>query len=432
MKLKYINKMITAFLLSSTFTFAQEIKPLNVGDKVPDIFLKKMLNHKSNSGKLSDFKGKAIIIDQWFIACAPCVGSMRHLDSIQEKFGKDLIVLPVTFEKQQSVEKFWSQNIIVKGLKFTQVVEDTVIRKHFPAVNFPHQVWIDKNQIVVAITDGSNTTEAAIKRFLNGEKLKIDQKVDEMDANIRYATEPDIFIRYEENKHKLLFYSYFSTFRNELSGMGRSTLDTVSRKVRITVNNFPICDLYNFAYTNNSWDSYHRPTRFIRLDSNKNKSFTDSRADSIYQFCYDLIYRDSTLGNFGKIMISDLDRFFNLRSSEKMKNIDCYIISPNGNGSKYQNKLLSERERFHTISFNQAKRVISNDQFTWMLSRIINDSSPNLIIFELGKSKRINFDIAWNLQDLELMNQDLAKYDLKIEKGVRERKVIVLENAHYR
>src|SRR3977135_207668 len=63
----------------SSITASPKIKSLSVGDKVPEIEFQ-MLNYSSPVAKLSDFKGKLLLLDFWATWCGPCIGSFPKLD----------------------------------------------------------------------------------------------------------------------------------------------------------------------------------------------------------------------------------------------------------------------------------------------------------------------------------------------------------------
>ncbi len=127
-------------------------------------------------------------------------------------------------------------------------------------------------------------------------------------------------------------------------------------------------------------------------------------------------------------MIADLDRSFRLKSHEELMNIPCYVISPNGKGTKYKEVYQPDRNRYYTVSPRLAKKIIVNNHWPWMLETVINESSDLPVLFELKGAKRVNFEVGWSFTDLDKMNADFAKFDLKIEKTMRKRKVIILED----
>lgn len=432
MKNSIRNVLFVAFLLGQILSSAQTVLPLKIGDNIPDLELKKMLNHQSSSGKLSDFTGKAIIIDLWFKECVPCIASMPHLDSIQKKFNKDLQILPVTWQSKDAIEQFWKNNLDVGELKFTQVVEDTVVRRLFPARSFPHQIWLDKNRKVIAITDGKNLTIDNIKKLINGQNIALQKKTDENDNSVANALLPNMVNRYEQNKNKILYYSYLSNYRKELSGWTRVEKDTLTQTIRVLANNIDLLGLYNFAYTNNSGATVHYKTRILRKDHNPVKTMQDGKFDTTASFCYELIYRGH-YRDFGKYMIKDLDRSFKVRSHEELIELPCYVIRSTGNDTRYRNPnpAYSGRQT-KNIALKKDALLVANMQWISFLERALNQGSGNQrnfpIVFELPNEKTINFEVNWNLEKLDTMNRELAKYDLMIEFVKRKRKVIVLED----
>ncbi|ALR29268.1 hypothetical protein ATE47_01400 [Chryseobacterium sp. IHB B 17019] len=426
--------MIIPFILPFLALNAQIIKPLKIGDKVPDLYFSKMLNHSSSKGRLSDFQGKAIIIDMWFHTCAPCIGSMPHLDSLQQEFKNDLQVLLVTWESEPEILEFWKKNTEVNKLKFTQAVEDTLLRKLFPAVSFPHQIWIDKSGVVVAITNGKSSTRVNIRKLVENSDLEISEKKEELDSKIRWGIEPLMNIRYLENKDKIISYSYFSKRRAEFNGSITHEIDTVNRLVRIKFSNIDYAMLYDYAYKSSMMDnaSFNRANRLIRRDHTNlpvdydGKNFTTS-------FCYDLIYKDSTktLNNFGKYMVADLDRNLNVKSREATRNIPCYVIRPNGKGTRYRETLDPDgKKQLYNRSLKPHKIFYVSRQLPSFTEYVINTTLPTPVLFEFGSERSMNFEVLWDLNDLKKMNKTLAKFDVKIERTKRRRKVIILEDPN--
>jgi thiol-disulfide isomerase/thioredoxin len=89
MKLKFIL-VVLGIGITLKPVYAQNSRTaLKIGDKVPDIEFK-MLNHSSKSTKLSDYRGKVVILDFWTTFCTPCVAKFPQLDSLQ-KANSDLV-----------------------------------------------------------------------------------------------------------------------------------------------------------------------------------------------------------------------------------------------------------------------------------------------------------------------------------------------------
>jgi thiol-disulfide isomerase/thioredoxin len=141
------------------------IKYLRSGDKMPDVQITNILNSRAKTSKLSDYKGKLVILDFWSTWCTACVESFPELDSLQYQFAGKLQVLLVNPKKDRDTER---------GVK---IVIDRM--KEWSARPFiPTCVWIGQEGTVIAITDKKQVNAANIARIINGEKVALRPKIE--------------------------------------------------------------------------------------------------------------------------------------------------------------------------------------------------------------------------------------------------------------
>ena len=74
------------------------------GELAPDFLMKDVTG---NDVRLSDFKGKVIILDFWATWCGPCIASMPHTDEIAAKYA-DQGVLVVASGTSDRIDAFKS------------------------------------------------------------------------------------------------------------------------------------------------------------------------------------------------------------------------------------------------------------------------------------------------------------------------------------
>src|ERR1700733_6016608 len=141
--------LLTGNISISAGQFSQtKIQELKVGDRCPDFEFKGMINYPKANAKLSDFKGKFVIIDFWATWCSACIKGMSELNPIQNKFGNDLVIIPVTYESKEAIKKFLSRNDLLRNTKLFIATSNTILNQYFIHREIPHEVIIDRNGIV--------------------------------------------------------------------------------------------------------------------------------------------------------------------------------------------------------------------------------------------------------------------------------------------
>jgi thiol-disulfide isomerase/thioredoxin len=102
--LKLLHTLILAASLTApALTIADASKP------APDFNLPGL---KQPAVKLSDYKGKTVLLDFWASWCGPCRKSFPWMSKMQEKYGKDgLEVIAINVdEKRADADKFLAEN----------------------------------------------------------------------------------------------------------------------------------------------------------------------------------------------------------------------------------------------------------------------------------------------------------------------------------
>jgi peroxiredoxin len=102
---------------------SQSVK-LNVGDRAPDFTFK---TFKGNLLRLSDLRGKYVLLDFWATTCVPCLKQIPELTATYEAFGKDkqFAIVSLSLDTAEAEpRKFvaargiaWTQGFLDKQLK---------------------------------------------------------------------------------------------------------------------------------------------------------------------------------------------------------------------------------------------------------------------------------------------------------------------------
>lgn len=156
---------LTAFVLVACSTAAA---PAESGDAPEDlapefeIELFSNVNHQAGESlKMSDLKGRPVVLNFWFPSCPPCVAEMPDLQKSFERHNGDvafvgvqLIGLDTVADGQDFVDQL--------GVTYALGPDEGIIIRDYSVAGFPTTVFIDKDQRVVRKWTG----------ILNEEKLE--------------------------------------------------------------------------------------------------------------------------------------------------------------------------------------------------------------------------------------------------------------------
>jgi peroxiredoxin len=122
--------------------------------------------------KLSDFRGKYLLLDFWASWCGPCRVSSPELVKLYEEFRrKNFIILGISLDDKQG-KKDWLKAIKTDGLKWPQVSDlrhwDNAVVKRYSVAAVPFNVLIDPEGKIIQL--GGSVDE--VRRILLNLNLK--------------------------------------------------------------------------------------------------------------------------------------------------------------------------------------------------------------------------------------------------------------------
>ena len=96
--------------------------------------------------KLSDFRGKVVLINFWATWCRPCTDEMPYIQQLSDAFPDDLVVLAINCdERKNKVENFVNDNGYTFNVGFD---EDGIIQKNYPKKGIPYTLIIDADGVI--------------------------------------------------------------------------------------------------------------------------------------------------------------------------------------------------------------------------------------------------------------------------------------------
>lgn len=125
-----------------------------------------------NPKKLSDFKGKYVLLNFWATWCSPCLEEMPDLSEISEKYrDRGLVVLAISDEDGETVRSFLERHDYKFETGFLNIESADNLPEIFKnTVGRPTSILIDKDGTVKSVIVGGSTKETferSLSEFLN-------------------------------------------------------------------------------------------------------------------------------------------------------------------------------------------------------------------------------------------------------------------------
>lgn len=416
-----MNKIILLGLVLLFFrneSNAQQTKVLTVGDTVPEILIRNIINDKIKSAKLSDYKNKLLILDFGGTSCGQCVLALPGLDSLQQIFGEKIKILPVTYENEGVVRKFYKTNRHAKLTTLPSVVEDTILNKTFKHYSIPFEVWIYKG-VIIALTDDKYVTKKNIDLILQGKRpdwpVVMDHDLYDPKRGVFSQTVPDNSIR---------SYSILSAFKRgfHYPPLISSILDTNTRIRTNTVFNRGIEETF-LALMNRTGKRFKRNRVVYKVDHPDRYRYQKASDPEIVWYEKNAVFYESRVCDSGQgdahayhAMMNDLSRLLNIRVYVDSLNIKCLELVP-----------AKTIEAIRPIKTHMKKHVLTGNI---SVDRIVPDANyfPDYppMFNETGRTDRIVFDYdSWN--DLNAYKLELKKHGIDLVEKMKRIEMVVIE-----
>lgn len=425
------NAMTKTQFETNLFDFEKE-KGLQVGDLVPDITFQ-MLNYSNSNAKLSDFRGKLVILDFWATWCSSCIIKFPKLESLQSTFKNKIQIVLINSVKS-SGDKLGRINEFMRKRKergqpinLTTAVQDSVALKLFPHNSLPHYVWIASDGRVEAITNSDEVTQDNIQKKLNGETLSLTAKKDYYPNRIFSIGEIPI-------DHSTSYFYFKKGRLKGLNSLDQPRLLEVSKGKNLVVGramyNEQLVDIYEEAVLtlkDDFWKSYSKKRFIVKVaDSTSlfhNPHFISKDAwerDNLYT-C-DIVVQASTANNLREILLHHLNTVSGYWGRIEKINVKCLIIRDRPDSIKKTEKRRDTNNLFH----DEMSYIMS---IANLVHRLNNEYNSLPLLIDVTKS---NHDLILNSNYESISLQDfknlLVKQGFEVIEEERAMEMFILSD----
>jgi thiol-disulfide isomerase/thioredoxin len=401
----------------------QTVTALHIGDRVPDITINYVYNYPSSTLKLSDLKGKLVILDFWSSWCVSCIALFPHLDSLQRQFGDRIQVLLVNTKSVQYNDDAPKIKKILGRVKertgntvgLPVVYNCPELDSYFPCIILPHEVWITPDGKVASITSADELTSGNISRLLNGNQVHMRLKKDAFNVDV---SKP-LFINGNGEEPQIKYRSLITGYLDGVAG-GSGIREENGRLTGLYSINQSLFFLTKLAYSREIPFNDNR----IVLDVKDVKNFKIADTDTAgyhHQYCYELIVPGATDSALFSDMQIDLHRYFNISVKREKRKMKCLVV---GDAGALKNEYVAGKESFE-IDNSASKKYIYNYPVAGVV-KLLNFYSSIPLIDETTTTSKICIDLPYNINETSQLKAAFNKAGLQLKEEDRELEVIVI------
>ncbi len=154
---------IIFFLFGNSIIYAQQITLSP--DQINAVEHATFTDLQGNTFKLSDYRGKVVLIDFWETWCGPCVNSMPTVNQLVKKYPKNFAVIAVTPGFSDSKEQ--TQNFVNAHHYDFHYAYGDQLAKELQITGIPYKVFVDANGKFISVMMGSLGPSGDFKEIQN-------------------------------------------------------------------------------------------------------------------------------------------------------------------------------------------------------------------------------------------------------------------------
>ncbi|PLT32508.1 TlpA disulfide reductase family protein [Bacillus sp. V5-8f] len=118
---------------------------LRTGVKAPDFELQTL---DGKQAKLSDYKGKKVLLNFWATWCPPCKEEMPAMEEFQKKAGSDIIILAVNIDPENDVKAFAKEMGVTFPILLDSQQSKDPVNELYQVLSIPTSYFIDTNGVI--------------------------------------------------------------------------------------------------------------------------------------------------------------------------------------------------------------------------------------------------------------------------------------------
>lgn len=420
-------------LNGQTIADLSEIKPLKIGETIPDELWKlplKVVNDPLGKDEitLEQYKGKLILLDFWGTYCSSCIAGFPKLKIIQEQNQDKLKILAISSEQKERIDKFFNSEVGKSYKYINSAYDNTSFQKYFPHRGIPHTIWISPEGRYIIPTNTYEVTQQNINAMYRKEEAKMLIKVDK-DPKKALLLSDDFYLN---NNLHLGFYSLFfqGYYPGYASGNNfKRTIDgkTFGRQITNRKLNSIVRAVAMHLFEEKK---EHFTEKRVILDTTNpyltdlKQSFSDKQPNDQY-YSYELIVPESKADSLYTYMLADLNRYLDVTLSLRKQMTNCLVLVRTSKQDKIKSNGNASGRNF---SEDQGKLTMKDEPLINLISLLNEVSLSHVpIIDETGYINNVDLNLT-GTNNLKELRKSLEKYDLDLKPASRNLLMFLIQD----
>jgi len=399
-------------------------QPLAIGQRMPDLTITGIVNGPSPTVRISDYRGKLLLLDFWSTWCGTCKAAMPKLEALQQEFPEELQVLLVTKEDETRVQAFFRKwkNPGGTAYRLPSAVNDTTLEKLFPYRLVPHIVWIGPDGVVKAMTGEDQVTPANIRLALAQGTMP---RIVKRDIDVRRP----LFSGTALPEDKLLHYAILLKGRVHGLPSGSSLRQDKGLVYGRAITNRPLLELYEIAamdfipeYTRNRLLLEVRDEGLLLPE----KSGMDEAAWQEANFySIDLIGPPSEADRLYGRLLESLNTYSPFKGAIERRSTRCLVLQLTGS----PRKLTTKGGKTESTLYKAGPKHMRNAPLSYLVNQLLSEPAIRLpVLDETGLQENIDLALKADLGDLPALRKELRRYNLDLVEADRPIDLLVIRD----
>ena len=148
------------FNFDSIFIRIRQAQEMIIHCDMPNDSFTTIQNHRK---KISNYKGKPLVINFWYLHCPPCINEIPSFNELSKKYTDKINVLAISQDPKDQIQTFLTKHVFKAEIVANA---EAFINKYNLGSGYPFTLVIDKEgKIIYVKSEGGETPESQMDLF---------------------------------------------------------------------------------------------------------------------------------------------------------------------------------------------------------------------------------------------------------------------------